>query len=295
MKTRWDELAAQLRPLADAFALGDLALARDLADRAGWGQRPVDAPLLPSGLRHGVPWGVSLAMSTSTTALRVFLEAQADPPSPAAYLAAARTLIPAAAVDPTSVIDVDAARLWHAVAFHRDAPPAFHAYACVPDRPALGWAWLARRGHDVDAVRAALPPTARVTIVSADLSAPAGRDKLYVLLPATRIADLPFVDDAGRRFAHAMHPGDAPIGWLLSLAFRAGHPAPSAVALHFAAAVHGTADLPARLAAHLAAAKITQLDRAFGPHLPPLHFIAQTSDRLHGARVTVYLQPEVAR
>lgn len=269
-ETRWDELARAFDPHARALGItsDDRALLAAIVARTGWGPRAVTVPFAPCGVRHGIPWGVSVSRWTTRAggaldaSVRVFLAA--EPP-------AARELFDPFVgpfVGPSTATSVlpDADRVWHAVGFARGRAPAFHVYACVPDRPEAAWRALAARGHDADALRALLPARARVTIVSADLGAP-DRLKLYTIVPDARIADLPLVSDAGRAFAREVHPSDAPIGWLVCYAFRPGDAAPSSVAVHFAARVHGHGELRA------------------------LHFLAHTREP-DGERVTRYEHPE---
>jgi hypothetical protein len=273
--TRWDELAAAFDRLAGAFAIG--AADRDelaaVVARSGWGTRPITAPLLPSGVRHGVPWSLSIAIAGTDTQVRVWLEAQADPPSAESYLAAARAMLGGSPWIATPQ------RLWHQLVFARGRAPAVQTYACVPDRPELAWAALGDGGH---ALRAALPARARVTMLAHDRE----RVKLYVLVPDARSVELrvlPGITDETLAFARLVHPSDTPIGWLLAYT-----PAATlSVALHFAAHVHGDRELAARLAPALPAA-YTRARTALGD--PALHFIAHAPGKLN-----VYFIPEVAR
>ena len=61
MRTRLDELLDRFAALAGALAI-DPALprpiVREVAQRCGWGARTIAQPLLPSGIRHGAPWGL---------------------------------------------------------------------------------------------------------------------------------------------------------------------------------------------------------------------------------------------
>ncbi|HET9990864.1 MAG TPA: hypothetical protein VFQ65_20175 [Kofleriaceae bacterium] len=269
MVTRWDELAAAFDRLAGAFAIEGRDELAAVVARSGWGHRPIAAPLLPSGVRHGVPWSLSVALGEHTH-VRVWLEAQADPPSPPAYLAAARAMLG------SSPWIAEPQRLWHQLVFARGRAPVVQTYACVPDRPELAWAALGAAGHGL---RAALPARARVTMLAHDHE----RVKLYVLVPEAQVADVPGLDDDARSFAQLVHPRDAPIGWLVAYTLA---PAP-AVALHFAAHVHGDRELPARLAATLPAAYV-QARSALGD--PALHFVAHAPGKCN-----VYFIPEVAR
>ena len=98
MTTRADELASAVEQLAGACGESiDRVLVYELADRCGWGARPTTAPLLPSGISHGVPWGLSLAIERGGIELRLFVEAQADPPSQHSYWDAAANVTELAA------------------------------------------------------------------------------------------------------------------------------------------------------------------------------------------------------
>ncbi len=278
MITRGDELARAFDRIAEPLALRGREVLGRVVARTGWSARPITAPLLPSGVRHGVPWGLSLAVS-ATTELRVWLEAQADPPSEASYRAAGEALL-------EGFVDLGAMRAlgtpqrwWHALQFSRERPPAFHAYACIPDRPQLAWDVLARRGHTVPR----LPANAFPTILSTDL--PAGRLKLYILVPDATPADVPLVAAEARAFATLLHPRATKIGWLVCYGFIPGKAEPHSVALHYAAHVHGDAELRARLARQLPAYA------ALGQ--PPLHFVAYTQGS--PPKITTYFLPEVAR
>lgn len=255
--------------LAGAFEITQRDELAAIVARSGWAARPITAPLLPSGVRHGVPWSLSLAIG-EVTSVRVWLEAQADPPSADAYLAAARAMLGGSPWIATPQ------RLWHQLVFTRGRAPSVQTYACIPDRPELAWSALGRSGEQL---RAALPARARVTMLAHDRE----RVKLYVLVPEARIAELPDLDAETRAFARLVHPSDTPIGWLLAYTLA---PTPS-VAVHFAAHVHGDRELVARLAANLPAAYL-RARTALGD--PDLHFIA------HGpGKTNIYFIPEVAR
>ncbi|MEP6863082.1 MAG: hypothetical protein ABJE66_20820 [Deltaproteobacteria bacterium] len=276
MVTRWDELAAAFDRLASAFEIGGRDELAAIVARSGWAERSITAPLLPSGVRHGVPWSLSISVG-EVTSVRVWLEAQADPPSAEAYLAAARTMFGGSPWIATPQ------RLWHQLVVTRGRPASVQTYACIPDRPELAWAALdAAEAHirsAADRVRAALPARARVTMLANDHE----RVKLYVLVPDARIAELPDLDADARAFAQLVHPSDAPIGWLVAYTL-----APTrSVALHFAAHVHGDRELPARLAAELPAAYL-RARTTLGE--PPLHFIAHAPNKTN-----IYFIPEVAR
>lgn len=265
--TRGDELAIAFARLAAAFEITGPELAAIVA-RSGWAARPVTAPLLPSGVRHGVPWSLSISVSANHVEVRVWLEAQAEPATPASYLASAEAML-----GPSPWI-AGPQRLWHQVRFARDRAPAIETYACIPDHPERAWDALATRGTSL---RAALPARARVTM----LAGTRDRAKLYVLVPDARVAELPWLDDEARAFAHRVHPSDAPIGWLVAYALT-DRPA---AALHFAAHVHGDPDLPARFADVPA---FVRARAALGK--PALHFVASAHDKLN-----FYFLPEVAR
>ncbi len=291
MRTRWDELAAPFDRLAVELGVGDRALLAAIVARSGWGTRAVTAPLLPSGVRHGVPWGLSIAMMRDAPSeLRVFLEAQADPPGRDAYWAAAEALLDGIADTTRARALGRGDRMWHAVAFARDRAPEFHAYVCVPDRPELAWRALARAGHDGDKLRRELGPRARVTIVSTDVGARAHpRTKLYAITD-----EPPHVDAGAAAFMRAMMGSarDTRIGWLACYGFTPGAADPTSIALHFGAAVHGDAGLADRLAAYTRALELPDHARALGAARH--HFVSY--QLANGApRVTVYLLPEVAR
>ncbi|MEO8554149.1 MAG: hypothetical protein ABI678_29440 [Kofleriaceae bacterium] len=270
MRTRGDELATAFARLATAFELdGRESLAAILA-RSGWGERPVAAPLLPSGVRHGVPWSLSISTTPGAVQARVWLEAQADPASQAAYLAAAEAMLGA------SPLIAAPQRLWHQLRFARGRAVEVETYACVPDRPELAWTAAGALGLEL---RAGLPSRARVTMVAGTRE----RMKLYVLVPASRPGELPFVEADARAFAQVVHPTDTPIGWLVAYVLAPDRP--PAAALHFAAHVHGDPELEARLADHAA---FVRARAALGA--PALHFVAHARDKLN-----FYFLPEVAR
>ncbi|HEY0253180.1 MAG TPA: hypothetical protein VGC41_16715 [Kofleriaceae bacterium] len=181
--TRGDELLAAFDELSELCGAGDRAILVDALARSGWADRPITAPLLPSGVRHGVPWALSISMTGDELDLRVWLEAQCDPPSPAGYLAAAKRMLP--------TFEIDAERWWHQLSF--GAGTRVHAYACIPDRPHL----------------APKPERGFVTMVSRDHDGT--RQKIYTLVPGSRAAEL-----GDPRLASVVHPSDAPIGWLVS-------------------------------------------------------------------------------
>ena len=300
MRTRWDELAAPYDRLAAALGVGggdDRALLARLVARCGWGARATSEPLLPSGVRHGVPWGLSVAMSPGAPPeLRVFLEAQCAPPSADGYWAAAGRVLDG---------EVDAARvqalgrgerLWHAVGFAAGRAPRFHAYVCVPQQPARAWAALAGAGHASERLREALGPRARVTIVSVDVApGPTARTKLYAILPDARADEVFGVTADGVAFARAV-TDRARLGWLVAYGFTAGAADPTSVALHFGAAVHGDAGYADRLAALAHGLALDAYPRAVAALGSARHHFASWQQTAGGApRLTVYWVPEVAR
>lgn len=309
MATRADELVSAVERLAGAIGIEPGAaaeLARAAAMRGGWGPRAVTAPRLPSGLSHGVPWGVSLAIGEPE--LRVFLEAQADPADRASYLRAAAALTELAvetgarAERLTAISgEVEPLRIWHAVRCRTGATPRWHAYVCI-DRARPGDAARALRAAGVE-VELALGPRDRISIVSLDL-APAPRVKAYVLMPD---ASLDEVAALAERAAEAA-PGDAHrfgramlgdparrIWWLVALGFSPGDRAPRTAALHFGVPRHlDEATCAARVrellaALDLPAAAWERARATLGGH----HFV--TFQRTGGApRVTAYFLPEAA-
>ena len=318
-RTRWDELAAPYDRLAAALGTGEhRAVLERLVVRCGWGARSTREPLLPSGVRHGVPWGLSVAMSPGAPPeLRVFLEAQCEPASAAGYWAAGERVLDGLADGARVTALGRGERLWHAVGFAAGRAPWFHAYVCVPTDPALAWAALARGGHAGERLRQALGPRARVTIVSADVEAgPAARTKLYAILPDARADEVPGMvggpgltpagsGAGGRRgstgggaaFATAMTGReDARLGWLVAYGFTAGAADPTSVALHYGAAVHGDAGYADRLAAYARALELDAYPRAAAALGSPRHHFASWQRTATGApRLTVYFLPEVAR
>jgi hypothetical protein len=291
MPVRFDELAAVLSRAADALGMtAPLPLVRELAARCGWGERDVSQPLLPSGIRHGVPWGVSLVVGAGAPELRVLVEAQHDPPSARAYWeAGARVSAWIAAQPGADVSRLDAIadrfvptersrfRVWHAVAFRPDAPPRFRVYLCAGnDEPRLRAA-LAALGlpRAIDAIPRA--PDDELTILSLDLHA-GGRVKVYL---ATSEAP---PDDARLLLGDARR-----IVWLRCFAF-AGET--MSTTLHLSLERH-VGDPTARLRALFAA---LSLDGSAWERCLPLrhHFVSLA--RLDGRpRVTVYFLPEVRR
>lgn len=292
MRTRWDELAEPFDRLSRALGVGDREHLRSIVDHVGWGARSVDEPLLPSGIRHGVPWGLSLSTTLAAgstpamTDLRVFLEPQSGPPSRDGYLATAEALFERVA-DTRALHSIERPqRWWYAVSYGRDRPPAHQAYACIPDTPELGWRVLASRGHG-RSLRAVLPARSRVTMLGLDLHA-AGRIKLYVLVPDSAPDELPHVDAEARAFAGVLLGTPRRIGWLVSYGFLPGSDEPTSVAVHFGAAVHADAGFVTRSSAELRRRGLPELgDRM------PVHFVAYTQGS--APRITRYFLPQVRR
>jgi hypothetical protein len=247
--SRADELVAAVAAIGGEE--DERELARELAVQCGWGERDVRMPLLPSGVSHGVPWGVGLAIEAGARCeRRVFVEAQTDPPSPDSYWQRASSVTRWAASRGADTSRLEAIteglgppfRVWHAVAF---APLRWHAYVCIP------------YGHHDAAVAAlqragggALPPLRardRVTMVSLDLT-PALRAKAYVLMPDASLEELAALHD---RAGHAV-PGEAQrfgermlaathrrIWWLAALGF-VDASRPATCALHFGVERHAS-------------------------------------------------------
>ena len=262
--TRADELLLAYRTLG---APREEAFVRALAQRAGWGARPTSAPLLPSGVSHGVPWELSIATPSSDR--RVFVEAQSDPPTPEGYWRAAAEVTAFAAEHGADVALLEEltagmsrslprpARVWHAVAISDEI--RWHAYITCPDTPAA-LALLSRAGGAAPQLR----PDDRITIVSLDL-APAPRIKAYVLMPNARPDELPDPD-----FARAM---GAP-WWLVA---------------------HGTGAMHCPMRA--VADPITRTRAVFAKHglaCPPLDDLHYVSFQ-PGPRITTYYTPRVQR
>ncbi len=301
-RTRWDELAEPYDRLVAALGVGGgdaRAMLEELVARCGWGARATSAPLLPSGVRHGVPWGLSVAMSPGAPPeLRVFLEAQCDSACAEGYWAAADHVLDGLAERSRVTALGRGERLWHAIAFAAGRAPRLQAYVCVPRDPALAWAALARGGHAGDRLQQALGPTARVTIVAVDVEAgPTARTKLYAILPDARADEVPCISRGGVAFAAAVTGrDDARLGWLAAYGFTAGAAEPTSVALHFGAAAHGDAGYADRLAAYARALELEAYPRAVAALGSPRHHFASWQRTATGApRLTVYFVPEVAR
>lgn len=308
--TRADELVSSFDALADALGepARDRELVRALAVCCGWGARDSGAPLLASGVRHGVPWGVSTAIGTRE--LRVFVEPQSDPPAIEGYWRAAHDVASfaeahGACLDRLRAITAELApsvevpyRLWFAAAFAAGRPTRWHAYLCIPpNRSALE---ALRR---LDIAPPALRPRDRITIVSLDL-ADSGRTKAYVLMPEAAYDDVSALHDRAsetvpedvRVFGRAMLGDDRPIGWLACLGYAPGSASPATCALHFSVARHAEQaiarvrirELVAALA--LNGAGWERACAALGDH----HFVS--FQRRDGTpRVTTYFMPRVRR
>ncbi|MDB4964059.1 MAG: hypothetical protein JWP01_4058 [Myxococcales bacterium] len=312
---RADEIAASYQRLAAAIGADarDVDVVRELAIRCGWGARSTAAPLLPSGMSHGVPWGLSIAAGQPE--LRVFVEAQADPAGPTSYWDAAHDVVAFTAEQGAYVDHLRAMtrdlhataamplRMWHAVAFDPRRPERaarWHAYVCIPPaRPELAALLLERCGVEMPVLR----PQDRITIVSVDLVVQ-GRIKAYVLMPDAPLDAVAALHDR----AEAAVPGDVaqfgtamlgdvrPIWWLACLGFATGARAPATCALHFGVPRH--VDEPTARSRIRALLDRCGLDAhawqraadALGAH----HFVS--FQRLAGApRVTTYFLPEVVR
>jgi hypothetical protein len=279
MTTRADELLVAYDALAARLGTParDRDLIRALAVRAGWGARSVHAPLLPSGISHGVPWELSCVAGSQE--LRVFVEAQSDPPSPLGYWQAADAVTDFAASHGADVARLRAwsedlpttlprpARIWHAIALPPAGPLRWHAYITCDD--------VVRRA---DLRPPPLRSDDRITIVSLDL-APRPRVKAYVLMPHATPDDLAVHSPDGPRFADAMLGGAPAPWWLVAV----GLGADPTTALHF----------PAR---HLDPETVRARTRVLVPDLPDdeLHYVS--FQRRDGEpRITTYFTPRVQR
>lgn len=282
MTTRADELLAAYDALATRLGTPprDRELVHTLATRAGWGARPTHAPLLPSGISHGVPW--ELSRVAGSRELRVFVEAQADPPGPAAYWRAADAVTALAAAHGADTSRLRAwtdglpttlprpARIWHALALPADGPIRWHAYITCDGANMLRRAGLAAPPLRVDD---------RITIVSLDLTADP-RVKAYVLMPHATPDDLTIHAPDGPMFARAMLGDDRPAWWLVAI----GLGAAPATAFHF----------PAR---HVGAETARTRARRFIPDLgdeDDLHYVSYQR-HADAPRITAYFTPRVQR
>ncbi len=284
MTTRADELVSASERLAGACGVPiDRALVHALASHCGWGARDTTSPLLPSGVTHSVPWGLSLAIERSTIELRLFVEAQTDPPSQLGYWQAAANVTAFAAARGAHLgrlermLDgVPPLRLWHAVAL--SPTPRWHAYLCTPDRATAAGA-LARVGVDLPPLR----PQDRITITSLDLTTEM-RVKAYVLMPDATLDELAVHGPDARRFGEAMLGTERPIWWLAAVSN-------TGTALHFGVPRHvdePTATHRIRELLRSFELPTEPWERARGPH----HFVSL--QRRNGEpRVTVYFVPQV--
>jgi hypothetical protein len=310
--TRSDEVVAAIDRVGAAvrFAM-DRDLARELTMICGWGSRDAHAPLLPSGISHGVPWGLSLAIEQHAIEPRLFIEPQADPSSPAAYWHAGLAVTRFAAQHGADTQRLDAIldgieasnltpfRLWHAVAL--TAPPRWHAYLCIPpDLPEVAREALRRAGVTE------LPPLHardRISIVSLDLTI-AMRVKAYVLMPDASLDDLATLHDrasgaiAGdaQRFGRALLGDDRRIWWLAALGFTESNAPPTSCAIHLGVPRHldettATRRIRTLLDEHALPANEWERARAaLGAH----HFVS-LQRRDDEPRVTTYFLPSAAR
>jgi len=290
---RGDELLQSFAKVAAiAGAEDEHGALRPLLDACGWGTRDVGEPLLPSGVRHGVPFGVSFVIGEGAPEIRVFVEPQDDPPSLASYMNASRRVARLIALAPGA--DVSRleplfargfARAWFAVAFRPGGPPQYRVYLCLAGERAerlrivddsLAELGVARRVH--------VGPTDQPTMLSIDLHADP-RVKVYVLMP-NHVLDDPF----GRAMSAE------PIGWL-ACHFLERVNAPR-VAWHYGAARHSPDDddLARRLVRFCrdVGSDTAIYERARAELRFRHHFV--TWQRQDGRpRVTVYLVPEVRR
>lgn len=297
--TRADELLAAFDELAAALATParDRDLIRELALRAGWGARAITAPLLPSGISHGVPWELSVAIGSPE--LRVFVEPQADPALPRNYwrtgldvlafaadhgadgIARLRALT--AGLIETYADHPRAPRLWFAIALPPSGPPRWHAYVTCPDT-ATALAALERAGCST--AHLALRPDDRITIVSLDLVVPSlARAKAYVLMRDASPYD---VEGDVARFARAL--GGTPPQWLVA----AGVGALPSCAVHVAARHLDPWTVPSRIESLLVQHDLDPAIYRRVQALGELHYVTFQRSAGH-PRITVYLAPRVRR
>ena len=290
---RADELLEAFERTSGVVGSGDpTGVLRPLVEACGWGTRAIEAPLLPSGVRHGVPFGISFVLGAGAPELRVFLEPQDEPPSGASYWRASERVLAFVAERPGAdlsrlarIRDLRAfARAWFTVAFRPDSPPAYRIYLCL-DGDAAARARTVREALErVGLADVPRGPKDIPTILSLDLHA-APRTKLYVLEPE-RLLDHPF--------ARAMPGGDRPMGWL-ACHFLGGAPR---IGWHYGAARHAPDDdeLALRLRRFLVERGIDDAPYARARERLGFrhHFVSY--QEIGGApRVTVYQLPEVRR
>ncbi len=262
-----------------------------------------------------------MVLGAGAPELRLLVEAQADPPSAAAYWQAGRAVsrfvgaLPGAQLERLSAVEelfvpTEGARFrsWHAVAFRPGVPPRARVYLCAnPDgsddlerSEARLQRALDRLGlHDALAAIDRRPGDL-LTILSLDLDA-AGRTKIYRLRPACRAVEAvprAAADDANLLARCMLGDEAAQLGWLTCWSFvdRGAGAAPS-TALHLSIYRHlGEREVVARVEALCAALRIdaTAYRQVVATLAPRHHFVSL--QRQDGApRVTVYLLPEAAR
>lgn len=313
MATRADEMIAPFVRLRDALGLSldaDEITLRALAHVCGWGARATTSPLLPSGIRHGAPWGLSMVLGAGAPELRMLVEAQAEPASAASYWRAVGHVNAWIAGQRGATIDRLASiaerfvpserarfRGWHAVAFRPHHEPRYRIYLCAEnDESRIEAALTTLERYDG---LAAVPRRAgdELTILSLDLHA-AGRTKLYRLRPSAMAEDV--VDESlkadARTFATILLGApEIPIGWLTCFSLRADQ-SPQC-ALHLSLERHvAAADTALRLTTLLRAFAIdpAPYHAALSALQPRHHFVSL--QRSEGApRVTIYFLPDVAR
>lgn len=288
---RHEELAETFARIAGAAGIrDDHGVLRPLTDACGWGRRDTGAPLLPSGVRHGVPHGISFVLGAGAPEVRVFVEPQAEPASLATYREASARVAdfiagqPGADVTRLAAAREPFARIWYAVAFRPAEPPAYRAYLCLGDREreATASATLSRLGVTDSVPRG---ENDFPTMIGIDLHA-SPRVKLYVLRTD-------FVLD--HAFARAMPGGERAMGWLSCHFLESAAPR---VAWHYSALRHAPDDddLARRLARFLADERIDASTYERLRRVVPFRHHFVTHQRQDGApRVTVYLLPEVRR
>jgi hypothetical protein len=325
---------AELAALAGALGLGDEApawraqLAAVIAPCA-WARRGVDQPGLPSGVSHRRPFGFSIVLGAGAPELRCFLEAQAEPATPASYWAAGEAVTAAMvrgggdarrlATIAELFVPTDAAapfRVWHGGVFRRGRPMLGKVYLCPAAQGRVGARErvaeaMRRLGcseafETIDRALRPEPALDEITIVSLDLEAgAAARVKLYALLrdagPARSSAacqGMP-VDAALLARAFFDDAADEPRWWLVCLSWRDGQPG---VALHLGLHRHaaGDADATARLEAlatecGIDAAPLRACRRALGAPANQLHFVSLQRAAGGAPRLSVYFAPRGGR